>query len=81
MKSSKGRSKKDFDPRSRLQATPVRLVVEGSKLTAELLPPSPSGDPFSLVGGDAYALLPGGSKAGDLQAATVVGYSCGATWA
>ena len=69
-----------FKENARLQATPVRLVVEGSTLTAELLPPSPSGDPFSLVGGDAYALLPGGSKPGDLNTATVVGYSCGATW-
>lgn len=62
---------------ARLQAVPVALRTEGSALVAELQPPSPSGDPFSVVGGSAYALLPAGSKPGELATATVVGYSAG----
>ena len=63
-----------WKPNARLQATPVRLFVEGAALAAEVLPPSPSGDPFSLVYGDAYALLPPGSKPGELRVATIVPY-------
>ncbi len=70
-----------FKENARLQATPVRLALDGATLVAELLPPSPSGDPFSLVPGAAYALLPAGSKPGEVREATVVGYSCGAIWA
>lgn len=66
-----------WKPNSRLQATPVRLVHDGDLLIATVLPPSPSGDPFSLVGGDAYALLPPNSRTGDLLKATVVGYTEG----
>lgn len=67
----------EFRENARLQATPAKLTVEGGALVAELLPPSPSGDPFSLVGGSCYALLPAGKKPGELREATVVGYSCG----
>ncbi len=66
-----------FRDNARLQATPARLFSEGTTRIAELLPPSPSGDPFSLVAGTCYALLPAGSKPGELREATVVGYSCG----
>jgi molybdopterin molybdotransferase len=46
---------------SRLQAVPARLLpgADGA-LVAELVAPSPSGDPFGLVGADVYALVRGG---------------------
>ena len=44
---------------SRLQAVPAELVVGPSGgLAAELAPPQPSGDPFSLLRGSVYALIP-----------------------
>ncbi len=67
-----------FKPNSRLQAMPVALAVDGAVLIADLLPPSPSGDPFRLVGGTAYALLPENATSEQLNSATVVGYSAGA---
>lgn len=64
-----------FKPNPRLQATPVALSAEQGRLVADLLPPSPSGDPFSLVGGHAYALLPENAQPGACTSARVVGYS------
>lgn len=64
-----------FKPNARLQATPVSLAVEDGRLVADLLPPSPSGDPFSLVGGQAYALLPENAEPASCVRARVVGYS------
>jgi molybdopterin molybdotransferase len=63
-----------WKPNARLQATPVRLLEEAGLLAVEVLPPSPSGDPFSLVCGDAYALLPPNSKPGELRFVTIVPY-------
>jgi molybdopterin biosynthesis enzyme len=78
---SVARLRGSWKPNARLQATPVRLHAEGGELIADLLPPSPSGDPFSLVGGVAYALIPGGEKPGERAMATIVGYSSGMPWA
>lgn len=64
-----------FKPNARLQATPAALAVEDGRLVADLLPPSPSGDPFSLVGGHAYALLPENADPAACPRARVVGYS------
>lgn len=47
-----------WSPNARLQALPARLVAgEGGRLSAALAAPSPSGDPFSLLGGDVYVLV------------------------
>ncbi|MEQ1632251.1 MAG: gephyrin-like molybdotransferase Glp [Planctomycetota bacterium] len=66
-----------FKANSRLQAVPVSLHTDGTTLVADLQPPTPSGDPFSLVGGNAYALLPANCRPGELEQATIVGYSAG----
>jgi molybdopterin molybdotransferase len=43
----------------RVQAVPARLVPDGDgSLVAELAKPSPSGDPFSLLLGTCYAMIP-----------------------
>ncbi len=42
---------------ARLQAVPARLVPSAVGLVAELVSPSPSGDPFSLLNGSVYALV------------------------
>jgi molybdopterin molybdotransferase len=44
---------------ARLQAIPARLVGDAAGLAVSLAPGSPSGDPFSLLGGGLYALVPG----------------------
>jgi len=44
---------------TRLQAIPARLVGDASGLAVALAPGSPSGDPFSLLGGGLYALVAG----------------------
>lgn len=46
-------------PNSRLQAIPARLVGDASGLAVALAKASPSGDPFSLLGGGLYALVAG----------------------
>jgi molybdopterin molybdotransferase len=56
----------------RLQAVPASLAADGGVLTAVLLRPSPSGDPFALLGANAYALLPGGTAAAAESTVTVV---------
>ncbi len=62
-----------WKPNSRLQAVVARLERgDDGRLTAALAPPTPSGDPFSLLGGDAYVLLPPGARTGELAAAPVV---------
>ncbi len=45
-------------PNARLQAIPARLVADGDGAAIDLLPVSPSGDPFGVVGRDVYALIP-----------------------
>jgi molybdopterin molybdotransferase len=66
-----------FRPNARMQAAPAALRRRESELVAELLPPSPSGDPFGLLGADGYALLPEDSRPETLTHATVVGYAAG----
>jgi molybdopterin molybdotransferase len=67
-----------FRPNSRLQAMPAALRTSpAGHLLAELLPPSASGDPFSLVGGSAFALIPPQARPGELPQVRVVGYSAG----
>jgi molybdopterin molybdotransferase len=67
-----------FRPNPRLQAAPARLGGDAEGvLRAELLPPSPSGDPFGLLGGDGYALLPPGATPADTRTAPVLPYAAG----
>lgn len=42
----------------RAQAVPAKLRADGATLAAELSAVQPSGDPFSLLGADGYALIP-----------------------
>jgi molybdopterin molybdotransferase len=49
-----------WQPNQRLQAIPARLGASAAGLAAVVVRPSPSGDPFSLLGGDCYALVPPG---------------------
>lgn len=52
-----------WKPNRRLQAVPAQLVPDAAgNLTAQLAKPSPSGDPFSLLLGSCYALIPSGAK-------------------
>lgn len=47
-----------WHPNARLQAVPARGRVDAAgRFVAELAVPSPSGDPFSLLAGDVYALV------------------------
>lgn len=66
-----------FRPNSRLQAIPARLRCEHGELLAELSPPAPSGDPFSLLLGDAHALVPPQAEPGTVAEVPVVGYAGG----
>jgi molybdopterin molybdotransferase len=66
-----------FKANSRLQATPARLQLAADGARAELLPPSPSGDPFALLGGDCYALLPPNARPGEVASVPIVGYGDG----
>ena len=63
---------------SRLQAMPARLEPGADgRLTAALVPPSPSGDPFGLAGGGVYVLVPGNVPHARDVAVQVVGRSGG----
>jgi molybdopterin molybdotransferase len=66
-----------FKANSRLQATPARLQLAADGARAEMLPPSPSGDPFALLGGDCYALLPPNARPGEVASVPIVGYADG----
>lgn len=62
----------------RLQALPARLLpAADGGLTAALVPPSPSGDPFGLAGADAYVLVPGNAVHAPGAAVQIVGRSAG----
>ncbi|MFN7586897.1 MAG: gephyrin-like molybdotransferase Glp [Planctomycetota bacterium] len=62
----------------RLQALPARLeAAADGRLTAALVPPSPSGDPFGLAGGDVYVLVPGNLPYARDTAVQLVGRSGG----
>ena len=63
---------------SRLQAVPARLAPSpGGELVAELLPPSPSGDPFGLLLADGYALVPSLRRHGEQPTVPIAGSSAG----
>jgi molybdopterin molybdotransferase len=60
---------------SRLQAIPARLRAGADGIAAELAAPSPSGDPFRICEGDAYALVRGDLAAGGTGQLPIVGGS------
>jgi molybdopterin molybdotransferase len=63
---------------SRVQAIPARLVAGPTgALVAELAPSSPSGDPFSLLRGEVYVLIPGQQSASDAVQVEIAGGSRG----
>ena len=70
-----------WKPNSRLQAVPARLVADAAGARAELTPPSASGDPFSLLHGNGYALVPPQAKPGECAQGTFVDYASGARFA
>ena len=62
----------------RMQAVPARLVAGADGvLTAELARPSPSGDPFSLLFGDCYALVPPETARDEVDAVDLSGGAAG----
>jgi len=67
-----------WQPNARLQAIPARLVgAPNGALVAELAPGSPSGDPFSLLGGGVYALVAPQQRPGDGALVGLAGGSSG----
>lgn len=61
----------------RLQAVPARLAFTANGAAVELGSARPSGDPFSLLGSDLYALVPAERSPDDVDAVQVVGRSRG----
>lgn len=67
-----------FRRNSRLQAIPARFSTgPEATLTAELVPGRPSGDPFGLLAGDGYALIPADAGPEHTQLAQAAFYSSG----
>lgn len=66
-----------WQPNARLQAIPARLRPGPAGMVAALAAPSPSGDPFRLVDGDAYVIVPGGAAPPATPHVMVVGGSSG----
>lgn len=67
-----------FRPNRRTQALPARLYADGDgNFVAEILPPRPSGDPFTLLPGTGYALIPPEHGPEQLEQAQVVFYGSG----
>ena len=63
---------------ARLQAVPARLApAADGRLEAQLVAPSPSGDPFGLAAGDVYVLVPGKAEPLAGTVVPVVGRSSG----
>ena len=60
---------------ARQQAIPARLVAREGRLEAELDVVRPSGDPFSLLRGDGYALIPAGEDPATLARVDFVPYA------
>lgn len=60
---------------ARQQAIPARLVARDGCLEAELDVVRPSGDPFSLLGGRGYALIPAGADPATLTRVDFVPYA------
>ena len=67
-----------WKPNWRLQAVPARLLPDADgQLVAELAKPSPSGDPFSLLDGSCYALVPSQALRDGCQTIELAGSSRG----
>lgn len=67
-----------FKPNRRLQAVPAALVLQrDGSIHAHLTPPRPSGDPFGLLAGDGYALVPSHAEPGSVELTAVTLYSDG----
>lgn len=67
-----------WKPNWRVQAVPANLVpAADGALVAELAKPSPSGDPFCLLDGQCYALIPSQLKRDDATSIELVGGSTG----
>lgn len=66
-----------WQPNARLQAVPAHLRATARGFVAALAPPSPSGDPFSLVHGTVYALVPPNQRPTDGTAVGIAGRSSG----
>jgi hypothetical protein len=65
-------------PNARLQAVPARMrATANGELVTTLVPPSPSGDPFGLLGADHYALIEPQQRAGETTRVAVLGGSAG----
>ena len=63
---------------ARLQAIPARMRAAATgELVTTLVPPSPSGDPFGLLGADHYALIEPQQRAGETTRVAVLGGSAG----
>jgi molybdopterin molybdotransferase len=66
-----------WQPNARFQAVPARLCATADGVVAALAAPSPSGDPFRLVDGDAYVLVPGHARPDDTPLLGLAGGACG----
>jgi molybdopterin molybdotransferase len=67
-----------WQPNARLQACLCRFArTAGGELVAVVPASSPSGDPFALLAGDGYVLIPPGVRVGELTSAELVGSSIG----
>jgi molybdopterin molybdotransferase len=65
-------------PNARLQAIPARMRAAATgELVTALVPPSPSGDPFGLLGADHYALIEPQQRAEETTRVAVLGRSAG----
>ncbi|MEO6593721.1 MAG: molybdopterin molybdotransferase MoeA [Planctomycetota bacterium] len=65
-------------PNARFQAVPARLQPSAAgTLEAALAPPSPSGDPFGLLWGNVYALVPAQVQPGDVATIQLAGGAAG----
>lgn len=64
-------------PNARLQAVPVALRLDDGTVRAELARPSPSGDPFGLLGADGYVLVPQQARHGEVATLPLVLGSAG----
>ncbi|MEC8651300.1 MAG: gephyrin-like molybdotransferase Glp [Planctomycetota bacterium] len=62
----------------RMQAVPAELVAgEGGRVVARMAKPTPSGDPFSLLNGSCYALVPPDTAREDVETIELSGGSRG----
>ncbi len=69
-----------FKRNRRVQAVPASLVLQrDGSIHAHLTPPRPSGDPFGLLPGHGYALIPEDAEPGALDLAHLALYSDGRT--